>query len=142
MSSGADAPGAAGAFPPDGRAVVARRIGRIPARDVDRVFKIGRRFSRPELVLIVAPTASIDATPTIRLGVVVNRSVSKESVRRNRIKRLLRESFRLIVPTISESAGPGGADCVLLARPSARTWKGRGDADSVIRTLLGRWARA
>lgn len=55
-----------------------------------------------------------------RLGLAVSRKVSKSAVRRNRIKRQVRESFRLFRETLA--AGPegvGGMDVVVVARPRA-----------------------
>ena len=50
-----------------------------------------------------------DAEP--RLGLAVPRSVGS-AVARNRVKRLLREAWRELLPTV-----PGGQDYVLAARP-------------------------
>lgn len=46
-----------------------------------------------------------------RFGVVVSRKVSKRAVQRNRIKRQIRESFRLIHPTLSSN------DYVVVSKP-------------------------
>ena len=56
---------------------------------------------------------SPNALDTCRLGQAVSRRVSKRAVQRNRIKRLVRESYRLVrseLPSI---------DILLIARPSA-----------------------
>lgn len=48
-----------------------------------------------------------------RLGAVVSKKVSKLAVRRNRIKRLIRESFR------NQTRHPDGFDFVAIAKPQA-----------------------
>jgi len=50
-----------------------------------------------------------------RLGIAVSRKVSKKAVVRNRIKRQIRESFRLNKELLS------GMDCVVVAKFSAAT---------------------
>lgn len=50
--------------------------------------------------------------PPSRLGAVVSKKVAKSAVRRNRIKRLIRESFRL-------REQPAGIDFIVIAKPSA-----------------------
>jgi ribonuclease P protein component len=52
---------------------------------------------------------------TARLGIAVSRKVSKKAVVRNRIKRQIRESFRLNKNLLS------GMDCVVVAKISAAT---------------------
>ena len=58
-------------------------------RDFDRLFKEGRALRYPEFTLRVLPWETVQA----RLGLSVGKKVGN-SVRRNRIKRLLREAFR------------------------------------------------
>ncbi len=55
-----------------------------------------------------------DNLPLARLGVVVSKKVSKLAVRRNRIKRLMREVFRC-------KSHPLGFDFVVIAKPAANT---------------------
>lgn len=50
--------------------------------------------------------------PPSRLGAVVSKKVAKAAVRRNRIKRLIRESFRI-------KLHPHGVDFVVIAKPAA-----------------------
>jgi ribonuclease P protein component len=51
--------------------------------------------------------------PYARLGLAVSRKVSKSAVERNRIKRLVRESFRKHSPRLP------ALDIVVIARPAA-----------------------
>jgi ribonuclease P protein component len=51
--------------------------------------------------------------PSARLGLAVSRKVSKSAVQRNRIKRLVRESFR------KHRAHLPALDIVVMARPGA-----------------------
>lgn len=77
-------------------------------RDFRRIYRHGRRAHGATMVVVGLPRRS----EGLRLGV----SVSKDhggAVRRNKIKRLLREAFRLERPDL-----PGAFDLVLIPRPS------------------------
>lgn len=74
-----------------------------------RVFKSGRRRSDSCFTVIAAPGPG----PTARLGLAVSKKVSKSAVQRNRIKRLVRESFR------RHSTGLPAMDIIVMARPGA-----------------------
>lgn len=74
--------------------------------EFDRVFRRGVRLEGRLFVLIAAP----NGTATDRLGLTVNRRVGG-AVLRNRVRRLLRESFRRLPPD-----GRAGFDVVLVAR--------------------------
>ena len=53
---------------------------------------------------------------TSRLGLSVGRAIWKGAVRRNRVRRIFREAFRLCFPEL-----PAGADLILIpARPRIR----------------------
>jgi ribonuclease P protein component len=71
------------------------------------VFDNGRRVASPALVLHWMPTT------VARFGIAVSRKVDPDAVGRNRIKRVLRETFRAqrsqLVP----------ADYIVVARPPA-----------------------
>jgi ribonuclease P protein component len=67
-----------------------------------------------------------------RLGMAVSRRVSKRAVVRNRIRRAIRESFRL------HRAQLGGCDVLLIAQPHAALQAGaalRDDLDSIWKRL-------
>jgi len=74
----------------------------------ERVFKAGRRTALPPLALHVLA----DDGPA-RLGLVVSRKVDKRAVQRNRIKRVVRDVFRLTRAQLEPGA------YVVLARPPA-----------------------
>lgn len=73
----------------------------------------GRRVHTPHFVLIVARGPEPSAPS--RLGVTVTRKVGS-SVRRNRVKRLVREAFRLDPELL-----PVGIDLVVIAKEGAPT---------------------
>jgi len=108
------------------------RVARLPAGAFDRVYKKGRRVSHSSLVFLVSDPEAPEAL--IRLGVVVGRRVARDAVPRNRLKRILRESFR----HLAGAHIPGPADCILLARGSATSLKTRAAADAVLRRLLSK----
>lgn len=76
--------------------------------DFDRVFADAKRTASPLLAvhLLREPGAA-------RLGLAVSRKVDRRAVGRNRIKRVLRETFRHLRPQLA----PGSY--VVVARPAA-----------------------
>jgi len=74
--------------------------------DFGRVYREGSRAKGS--ILIVAVRSNDSATT--RVGLSVGRKASKSAVRRNRIKRIFREAFRLSYPEL-----PRGLDVVLIA---------------------------
>lgn len=85
------------------------------------------RASHPSLLILSRPNQKTQA----RLGVIVAKKNIKKAVRRNRIKRIVRESFRHqrnYLPPI---------DVIVLARSSADTLKN----DEVFSILVGLWKR-
>lgn len=76
------------------------------SHDFRAVFKSGRRYARPGLVVIAAPGGGRKA----RLGLALAKRRIPRAVDRNRIKRVIRESFRC------RRAGLGAVDVVVLAR--------------------------
>lgn len=74
-----------------------------------RVFRSGRRSGNACFTVIATPAPGSSA----RLGLAVSKKVSKSAVQRNRIKRVVRESFR------KHSAALPVLDIVVMARPGA-----------------------
>ena len=80
----------------------------LTARDFDRVFsKPAARISSKYLLLLAKP----NDMNCPRLGLVMSKKNVGNAVKRNRIKRLCRETFRL------NTAALPATDLVLLARP-------------------------
>jgi len=79
-------------------------------RDFQKVFHHGRSFANRYLVLYYLPNRQSEH---FRVGFSVSKKVGKAVVR-NRVKRLLREAFRLEKDGVKEPI-----DFVVIARPSA-----------------------
>lgn len=77
-------------------------------QDFDRVFKNAHKLTTPEFTVLFCDNKQKQA----RLGLVISKKMVHKSHDRNRIKRVLRESFRLNtkIPAI---------DVVVLARSGA-----------------------
>ena len=78
------------------------------SKDFDTVYRRGRSASSRYLVLHWFPRDD-DPEGEPRLGLAVPRSVGS-AVARNRVKRLLRESWRELLPTVPLAARPGLAE--------------------------------
>jgi ribonuclease P protein component len=89
---------------------VQRRNRLSRSRDFDTVYRRGQSVSSRYLVLHWFPREE-DAEGDPRLGLAVPRAVGS-AVIRNRVKRLLREAWKELLPTV-----PAGHDYVLAARP-------------------------
>lgn len=85
------------------------RSARVRAKsDFDRIFQHGRRVALPVLALHWQ-TGPLPA----RLGLAVSRKVDPHAVGRNRIKRVLRDTFRRLRSDLA------AGDYVVVARPPA-----------------------
>ncbi len=96
------------------------------SHDFRRVREQGRCWSDSRLVLCVYPN-SLD---TVRVGYAVSKRIGK-AVRRNRIRRLMRESVR----AYGDLLDPGW-DIVIIARPRVSV-AGYWDVSSSVGHLLG-----
>lgn len=86
-----------------------RRVWRLRASDdFQRVRRQGRAYSHPCLTLSLAAAAQ----PHNRYGIITPKRLGK-AVRRNQMRRRLRESLRLLHPRLRQ-----GHDIVLIARPA------------------------
>ena len=74
--------------------------------DFDRVFSGGRKYVNRQVVVYLHPA------DTPRLGLSVGRRVG-DAVRRNRVKRCLREAFRRLAPTLDPPL-----EMIVIARPA------------------------
>lgn len=100
---------------------------RLPSPDIRRVMRTGRRVNTNGAQLVVAPSA----LPVSRFAFVVPVGIDKRAVVRNCVRRVLRESVRLILPKLAP-----GWDGVFFVR------KGLGDeftaVANVVREVLRR----
>lgn len=88
-----------------------RAIALRKSTDFDQVFAHGARLTSSTLSLHYRPNEIVHA----RLGLGVARRVSRKATRRNRIKRVLRETFRALADTLP------AFDIVVVVRPAAAT---------------------
>ena len=101
----------------------------LTAEDYRRVFdKVEFKISDQHLLILARPSQ----TPYSRLGLVIAKKHVKRAIDRNRIRRILRESFRTLEPPLKPPA-----DIVVLAR------KGLGELNkSVLKRLFNKqWRR-
>ncbi|MGV6810251.1 MAG: ribonuclease P protein component [bacterium] len=75
------------------------------------VFTQAKRYGTPALTLLVRETANTTEAQA-RLGLAIAKKCAKRAVDRNRIKRLIRESFRVQQATLP------AVDIVVLCRPN------------------------
>ncbi len=95
-------------------------------KDYQAVFDEARiKVSTPQLLFLARPTS----LPQARMGMVIAKKNVRLAVRRNRIKRALRESFRLHQPALQ------GLDVVVLARRGLDTL----DRQQLQATCTGLW---
>jgi ribonuclease P protein component len=93
--------------------------------DFDRVYKDARRFADAFFAIFVRP----NGRPTARLGLSIAARIVGNAVRRNRLKRLIRESFRHHQHELP------AVDIVVNARGAARN----ADNASIVRSLERHW---
>lgn len=74
-------------------------------RDFQRVYKAGGRARGASVVVV----ACVNDLPVTRLGLSVGRTIWKSAVKRNRIRRIFREAFRLSYADL-----PTGVDVILI----------------------------
>jgi ribonuclease P protein component len=77
--------------------------------DFHRILKEGEKFDSPYFQISISP----NRLPQRRLGLTVGKNIGS-AVRRNRVKRMIRDFFRL-----NKEALPGSSDVVVKAKPGA-----------------------
>ena len=82
---------------------------RLGPPDFARVYKAGRRAQGPVFTVALIENG-LERT---RMGLSVSKRCVRAAVRRNRVRRILREAFRLALPEL-----PVGLDVVLIATAS------------------------
>lgn len=110
-----------------GRVRFSKRSRLINAHQYGRVFARGRRLGERQFLAI----AAANNLPVARLGLAVSRKTAHRAVDRNRLKRLVRESFRHHQEELE------GLDVVVIARHGAKALD-----NASITTILDRlWQR-
>lgn len=104
-----------------------RRQRLVTGTDFDRVFKKNHR-SRDQHFIVLARHNNL---PYARLGMAISRKAAGDAVPRNRLKRMVRESFRNTPENFP------GVDCVVMARPGAAKQGG----DILLKSLSKHWAQ-
>jgi ribonuclease P protein component len=104
-----------------------RRLSR--SGDFDRVYRDGNSRGNRFLVLYSFARGAEDAAGEPRLGVSVGRKVGR-AVKRNKVKRAIRESFWKLAPEL-----PDGHDFVVVARPGIEGLVDRDGANGVMESL-------
>lgn len=110
---------------PDGRFPPSHRLK--TRGEFDRVFSNPKRSGGKYFTVLAVPGAHSEC----RLGLIVSRKVDKRAVGRNRVKRLVRESFRTHVWDAHS------VDVVVLAKAGAAT----ASSDEVFNELRRHWRR-
>jgi ribonuclease P protein component len=82
-----------------------REMRLVHRNDFARAFREGRRARGAILAVVVRPNGLAHS----RLGLSVGRTIWKSAVKRNRVRRIFRESFRLSYPDL-----PKGVDVVMI----------------------------
>lgn len=80
---------------------------RLPASEIRSVLRSKNRISNKEFQLVFQR----NNLPVSRFAVIVSNTIDKRATARNRIKRLIRESIRHLIPRITAPI-----DCVILVR--------------------------
>lgn len=104
-----------------------RRQRLLNGAEFDRVFKRNTR-SRDQFFIVLARPNQL---PYARLGLAVSRKAAGDAVPRNRLKRLIRETFRVLPETYP------GVDVVVMAKQGAA----RHDNSVLIKSLQQHWTR-
>ncbi len=112
-------------------ATLPKRCRLTEAEDYSRVFKNRCSIGDALFVCYAVSNTHEQTRPTeqTRLGLAVSRKVSPRAVARNRIKRVIRESFRQSKQKLN------GLDIVIVARPQAS----KADVADMVKSLQTLW---
>ena len=97
------------------------------AKAIQAVLQQGQRFASPNLLVVVQNTSSLEK----KLGIGVSRKVGN-AVKRNKIKRWIREAFRL-----NQNQMPSGFRVVVLVREK-QNLKNFSEVEKDLLSLFGR----
>lgn len=114
-------------FQPPGSARFPKQRRLLQTRQYQRVFAEGMRSAEGALVVL----ARHNALGFPRLGLAISRKHVRHAVQRNRLKRLIRESFRLHQREL------GQLDLIVIARPGVAAMA----AQDVSVVLQRHWAK-
>lgn len=121
---------AAGKSPaPEGRYTFNKNERLRRRSEFSALFQSGKRIHSEYLTVIL----STNSSGMRRLGLVVGKKVGKAAVRRNRMKRLLREFFRL-----NKHRLPASQDILIVARKDFSFMKYRDLCHELEKVLAGR----
>jgi ribonuclease P protein component len=121
---------AAGKSPaPEGRYAFTKSERLRRRSEFSALFQSGKRVHSPYLTVIL----SANTSGMRRLGLVVGKKVGKAAVRRNRMKRLLREFFRL-----NKHRLPASQDILIVARKDFSSMKCQDLCRELEKVLAGR----
>jgi len=70
----------------------------------NEVFQTGKKFYAKNLFSVVLYHTKLPSAPIIHYGVTISKRLEKKAAVRNRIKRLLRESIRLLIKELKPSS--------------------------------------
>lgn len=102
-------------------------------------YETGRRLNTRHFLLFVAPPAEGDGG--VRLGTAVSRKVG-HAVVRNRIKRLVRECFRLHLRSLDLDARVVVVARALAGKANLRLDDVRAELEGALKGFIARWGRA
>lgn len=72
-------------------------VQRLPPHLIPVLNKTGKRFVTPSMHLLVSKNGSTNSSFAIVVGV----KIQKSAVKRNRIKRIIREAFNQVLPSVT-----------------------------------------
>ena len=112
-------------------------------KDIDRLFASGQSFVSYPLRIVYLPVSQVNASKSgISILVSVPKKHIRQAVKRNRIKRLIRESYRLNKNKISEHSKLSGEHFHVAFLYMCNEMKSYADIDKAIRKALERFTDA